>query len=134
MRKLIILFFMILVSMAAAIGQDDLVFGDTANTNTSPTNNRTDRNRKVKRTVLWIKSESKGLLIGNPCMEDVMREMGFAYLIEFHGQQDKKGPIEKYLHNVGVKTTLFFRNGPFWRIKLNNRRKECRTQTRDFVG
>ena len=134
MRKLIILFFIALASMTTAVGQDDLVFGDTANTNTSPSNNQQDKNHKEKKVVLWIKNETKGLLIGNPCMEDVLSEMGFNYLIQFKGEPGQKNGVARYFYNKRTKTVIFFRNGPFWRTKLRKRRRECRSQTRDFVG
>lgn len=132
--KFFTILLLLLLTTSTTYCQDKLVFGDTANTNTMPTNKREDKSQKQKRVVQWVKNDSKGLLIGNPCMEDVMAEMGFTYLIQMKGVSVYKNNIGRYFHNKGVKITLFFRNGPFWRMKLNRKRRECRLQTRDFVG
>lgn len=114
--------------------QDKLKFGDTPTTSMDPKYRHNHKHYQTRQIVHWIKNDSKGLLIGNPCMEDVMNEMGFTYLIQFKGEPGQKKALARYLHNKKTKTILFFRNGPFWKYKLNKRRRECRLQTRDFVG
>jgi hypothetical protein len=134
MKTVAVSVLLLFTSLSLVYGQNDLVFGDTANTNTAPSNKQLDKSQKSRKIVLWIKNDSKGLLIGNPCMEDVLQEMGFNYLIQFKGKPGQKKALARYIHNKGVKTTIFFRNGPFWRMKLNKKRRECRLSTRDFVG
>jgi len=134
MRFFYMAFFISMSISTTVYCQDSLVFGDTANTNITPTNKKEDKGQKHRRIVQWVKNDSKGLLIGNPCMEDVMAEMGFTYLIQMEGMSVYKNTIGRYFHNKGVKIKLFFRNGPFWRVKLKKKRRECRLQTRDFVG
>lgn len=76
----------------------------------------------------------KGILLGNRCMEEATREMGFRYEVV-----PKEGPGSKthegvFFHNLGVKTILLFKNGPFWSIRLKKRMKECRRKTGDYMG
>lgn len=60
--------------------------------------------------------------------------MGFQYLAVPKGQPPYKNGFSKFWHNLGVKLVLLFKNGPFWKMKLNKKRKECRFGSGDFVG
>lgn len=81
-----------------------------------------------------IRNNSKGTLNGNKCFEEVTRNYGFEYLII----PPKMGPypsgFSRWWHNLGVKSVLFFKNGPFWQLRLKKKYKKCRYQYGDFVG
>jgi hypothetical protein len=81
-----------------------------------------------------IKSNTKNTLLGNKCFEEATRKMGFQYLAVPKGQPPYKNEFAKFWHNLSVKTALFFKNGPFWKIKVNKKLKECRYRSGDYVG
>ncbi len=118
----------------SSYAQDDLKFGDTATTNKNPTYEPKNKERKKKRPIQWIKNDSDGLLTGNKCMQDVMDEMGFEYLIQIKGQPGYKSELGRLAHNLTAKIGIMFRNGPFWKFRLKKERNECREKTGDFVG
>jgi len=60
--------------------------------------------------------------------------MGFEYMVQPKGQPLNRNGLGRNLHNLGIKFALYFRNGPFWQIKLNKKKKECRKLSGDFVG
>lgn len=114
--------------------QEKLDFGDTEKTDTHPTYKPNDRKIKQKKPIQWVKNSSKGLLIGNKCMEEVQQEMGFIYVIQHKGRNDTMNEVHRFGHNFAAKLKLFFKNGPFWKFKLKKKRKECRRLSGDFVG
>lgn len=120
--------------------QEKLNFGDTENTAPkSPTYKANDKQYKQRKPVEIIKTSSKGLLIGNPCMEEVYNELGLRYTIqrkEYAGRPNANyvNGFYRFFINLGAKVKLLFRNGPFWKFKLNKKRKECRELSGDFVG
>lgn len=127
------LFLMFIASISYA--QDDLRFGDTGTTNRkSPTYKSNNKNFKKKRLIQWIKNEPNGLLLGNKCMEDVTRKMGFEYVVQPKGQQGNRTELGRLMHNLFAKFGVTLRNGPFWKFKLKKKRKECRQSTGDYVG
>ncbi len=89
---------------------------------------------KQKKLRFIVKNNSKNILYGNKCFLDVQHSMGFEYLIQPKGQPLNRNEVSRNLHNFGVKFLLLFRNAPFWTIRLNKRKKECRRLSADFVG
>ena len=80
------------------------------------------------------KRKVEGLLTGNKCVEDQTEKMGFNYVLI-----PKEGPGSKtatgvFLHNLGTRFLLMFRNGPFWSLRLKKKVKECRRKTGDYMG
>ena len=75
--------------------------------------------KKKKRYI--IRSETQGTLIGNKCFEEVTEKYGFEYLIVPEGTPPKPKKIGRSMHNFGVKTVLFFKNGPGWQIRLKKK-------------
>lgn len=114
--------------------QEKLDFGDTPTTNSDPKYRSNPKEYKNKNVIHWVKTSSKGLLLGNRCMEEVTTNMGFVYLIQPKGQQGNKTGFNRFTHNFAAKLRITFRNGPFWRFKLKKKTKECRKETGDFVG
>ncbi|QSE99118.1 hypothetical protein [Fulvivirga lutea] len=117
-----------------ALCQDKLVFGDTPTTTKSPKYKSNPKDHKTKHPIYWVKQSSKGLLIGNPCMEEITQEMGFVYLVQPKGQAYNDNGFERNLHNFFAKLRITLKNGPFWKFKLKKWRKRCRAETGDFVG
>ncbi|MGI9542109.1 MAG: hypothetical protein ACR2MX_02555 [Cyclobacteriaceae bacterium] len=89
---------------------------------------------KRQRIRYLIKGNTKNTLYGNPCVNQVTREMGFEYLITMKGQQGYESEAQRWAHNFGVKMGLVFKNGPFWKAKLNKRTANCRDRSGDYVG
>jgi hypothetical protein len=89
---------------------------------------------KKKKIRYIVRSDSKGTLTGNKCFEEVTNKFGFEYLIVPEKMPPNKNGFSRFMHNFGVKTVLFFKNGPGWQIRLNKKYKKCRYQYGDFVG
>jgi len=89
------------------------------------------RKKKVR---YIIRNDSKGTLSGNKCFEEVTRKFGFEYLIVPEKLPPNSNGFSRFTHNLGVRTVLFFRNGPFWPLRLKKKYKQCRYQYGDFVG
>lgn len=90
--------------------------------------------KSSKKIYTIYKTDLKGTLPGNKCVEDLSKKMGFRY-----EQVMKNGPGSMsqegiFFHNLGAKTILFFRNGPFWQARFKKKRKECQKKTGDYVG
>ena len=81
-----------------------------------------------------IKNDTKGALKGNKCFEEVTHKFGFEYLIVPKGLPGNENGFRRWSHNFGVKFTLFFRNGPFWQLRLKRKYKKCRYVYGDFIG
>jgi hypothetical protein len=109
-------------------------FGTTGKTSKTPKNRHNHKEHQNRRLAHWIKNNSKGLLIGNACMNEITHSMGFQYVIQIKGQPGNRHEFGRFMNNIGAKTTIFFRNGPFWKIKLNRKRKDCRRLTGDHLG
>lgn len=89
---------------------------------------------KKKTTRHIIRSDSKGTLTGNKCFEEVTRKFGFEYLIVPEKLPPNRNGFSRFMHNLGVNTVLFFRNGPLWQMRLKKKYNQCRYQYGDFVG
>lgn len=136
MRILLSTIFFISVSLVA-VGQTNLDFGNKKKTKAidkRPEYIPQDRDYKGRRLIHWVKNNGRGLLIGNKCMEEVTKHMGFVYLVQTRDRPYKKTEFGRLMHNFFAKTGIFFRNGPFWKFKLKKKRKKCRFETGDFVG
>ena len=87
-----------------------------------------------KEYMYLYRTNARGTLTGNKCMEDYTEKMGFRYVIMPPGQDGSLSPLELRLHNFSVKFVLLLRNGPFWHHRLNNKARKCREKTGDFYG
>ncbi len=81
-----------------------------------------------------IKNDTRKTLTGNLCFEEVTTKMGFQYLAVPIGQVPNKNGFVRWKHNFGVKFMIFLKNGPFWKIKVNKKYKECKYGSGDFIG
>lgn len=81
-----------------------------------------------------IKNDTRKTLAGNLCFEEVTTKMGFQYLAVPKGQVPNKNGFVRWKHNFGVKFMILLKNGPFWKIKVNKKYKECKYGSGDFIG
>lgn len=81
-----------------------------------------------------IKNDTRKTLTGNLCFEEVTTKMGFQYLAVPKGQVPNKNGFVRWKQNFGVKFMIFLKNGPFWKIKVNKKYKECKYGSGDFIG
>ena len=105
-----------------------------ASSNTSWDVNAARPPKAGKKIRVIYKWDLKGTMPGNKCVDDLTWRKGFRY-----EQVPKSGPGSMtqegvFLHNLGTKTILFFRNGPFWHMRVKKKIKECQKKTGDYVG
>jgi hypothetical protein len=120
-----------------------LSFGQQKTDSIPPTNS-TDVNSKIdikkerpegtRHYMTIIKKDTKNILYGNKCFEDFTRELGFIYEVQTKGRAGSMSGFARFWHNAATKTALCFKAGPWWKARVNKRRKECRTLSGDFVG
>ena len=89
---------------------------------------------KEKRIRFIITNDTKNTLSGNRCFEEVTSSMGFQYLAVPKGVPPHKNGFGRWWHNFGVKFVMVFKNGPFWKSKVNKKYKECKFGSGDFIG
>lgn len=117
----------------STINAQELDFGDTYNTNTEPSI-REGKRKKPKRMLSWIKNDPKNTLMGNKCFDEFTKSLGFEYVLQPRGEYGNRSEFSRLMHNLRVKLSLTFKNGPFWKFKLKKKRRECRKDTGDFMG
>jgi hypothetical protein len=120
-----------------------LSFGQQENDSIPPTST-TDINSKIdikkerpegtRHFMTIIKKDTKNILYGNKCFEDFTRELGFIYEVQTKGRAGSMNGFARFWHNAATKTILCFKAGPWWKARVNKRRKECRSLSGDFVG
>lgn len=94
-----------------------------------------DKERPEKKHYMTIiKNDTKGILYGNRCFEEFTQSIGFMYAVQNNkGTGGLNGPA-RFFHNAGTKTALFFTAWPWWKLRVNNKKKDCRKLSGDFVG
>lgn len=88
---------------------------------------------KERRILHIIRKDTRKVPYGNVCFEEVTHSMGFEYVLQTKGNQGYRNEFDRVMHNFAVKTGIMFRNGPFWRLKVNKKRKECMEYAGDVV-
>lgn len=83
---------------------------------------------------LIVKNKSDGLLYGNACMTENTQRMGFEYSIQVKGLPGSLTFWQRVWTNTLVHSRLIFTRGPWWKLVLNNRVKNCRQKSGDLVG
>lgn len=83
------------------------------------------------------KRPSKNHLYSNDCVHDyTVSEMAFEYVI-LTGDCEKsignRSGFELELQNFGTELGLFFRRGPFWKLKVKKRYKFCKERMGDTI-
>ncbi len=92
------------------------------------------QHKDIKPIRYIIKSDTKNTLAGNQCFEEVTTRMGFQYLAVPKGQVPNKNGWTRWWHNFGVKFIISWKNGPFWKSKVNKKYKECKYGSGDYTG
>ena len=87
-----------------------------------------------KEYMYLYRTNTRGVLLGNKCMEDYTEKMGFRYVVVPPGQEGSLSPAQMRLNNFGVKFALLFKSGPFWHHRLNKKLRNCREKSGDFMG
>ncbi len=92
-------------------------------------------NRPKKKKIRYIiKNGTSGILYGNPCVLQVTRRMGFEYAVQTPLLPGSTIEPRRLWNNFKVKLLLTLKHGPFWKISLNKRLKECGIKSGDRVG
>lgn len=73
------------------------------------------------------------VLYGNPCVSEYTKDKGFEYLPKEQYFLTHYGETGYHLHSVWVRVLVTFRNGPFWKIRVNQRIKACKQASGDFI-
>lgn len=106
-------------------------------TNTIDVNAKINKEKerpKRKRYMTIVKFNTKGILYGNKCFEDFTKRMGFFYDVQNKGQSGSLNGFTKFFHNAGIKTALVFTQWPWWKLRVNKKKKDCRKLSGDFMG
>ncbi len=91
--------------------------------------------RPKEKSISYIyKTSTRNTLYGNPCALDVTRRWGFEYAIEEKTEVTFKRFYKRLGNNFGVKLRLFLTRGPWWKLVINKRFKDCRKKTGDTTG
>ena len=121
-----------LLIVAPAFSQTD----DVSETNVTSFN-KVDKKKegpKEKKLIQIIKNDTKGILYGNRCFEEVTTDMGFEYVVQPKGQPGNLNGFNRFTHNLWAKIKIIFKNGPWWKAKVNKKTKECRELSGDYMG
>lgn len=73
-------------------------------------------------------------LVGQPCMVEFTRKLGFEYMAYDEYPHEKWGPIGFHFYNITSRIGLIFTAGPLWKSKVNKRLAQCRRASGDFIG
>ena len=125
------LVFVIAVSQAQAQNENPY---PTPNTQIGAKPDPKKQRKKEPKIRYIIKNDTKNTLSGNRCFEEQTIKMGFQYIAVPKGQAPNKNGFNRFLHNFGVKTAIFFKNGPFWKSKLNKKYEACKYGSGDNTG
>ena len=131
-QKLLTLLFICFFSVVTHAQDTD--FQATNTTNTDVKVNKKKEGPKRKKLIKVLKDDTQGILYGNKCFEDMTAEMGFEYVVQPEGQPGSLTGFNKFTHNLWSKIKIMFKNGPWWKAKVNKRMKECREMSGDYMG
>jgi len=89
---------------------------------------------KGRRIRSMYTNSAKESLIGNSCVEEYTRKLGFVYIQPYLSPEYTVKVLNQWVNNAWVKTIVLFRKGPFWQRKLRKRIRYCRESSGDFIG
>lgn len=96
-------------------------------------NKASNKPNRKKIAIIYVPDSNK-ILYGNPCATEATHKMGFEYVVEPRNGLESKTSFGKFLNNLLVKSKLVVTRSPFWKLSLNKKLKQCRSQSGDFVG
>jgi len=94
---------------------------------------RFEREKMIRIRSMYT-SSSKENLVGNSCVEEYTRKLGFIFIQPYLSPEYPVKVLDQWANNTWVKTIVLFRKGPFWQRKLRKRIKFCRESSGDFIG
>jgi hypothetical protein len=106
----------------------------TSNTDFDKKSRNAQKKSKSKKVRYILKRDTQNTSYGNPCVVEITRSKGFEYLVTLKGQPGYESEVQRGFHNFGINIALLFRNGPFWKLGLRNKIKDCRQKSGDYVG
>ncbi len=89
---------------------------------------------KKKRYMTIVKNGTKGILYGNKCFEEFTQSLGFVYTVQNKNSSGSLNGPARFFHNAATKTALVFTAWPWWKIRVNKKKKDCRKLSGDFTG
>ncbi len=101
---------------------------------TMPKTNSIDANAKIdkkkerpkkQRYKTIIKNDTKDILYGNKCFEDFTQSIGLKYAVQNKNSVGSLNGPARFFHNAGTKTALFFTAWPWWKLRVNKKKKDC---------
>ncbi len=90
-----------------------------------------EKNRRIRS---MYTTSSRENLIGNSCVEEYTRKLGFVYIQPFLSPEFPVKVLDQWVNNTWVKTIVLLRKGPCWQRKLRKRIRFCRESSGDFIG
>ncbi len=82
---------------------------------------------------IYIK-DGKRMLYGNRCALEATHQMGFEYVLEHRPEQSFKSKWHRFKNNLWVKSKLCVTRGPWWKLTINKRLKQCAKSSGDARG
>ena len=134
MRWIFILLLVVVANLSFAQNEQDSIPPTSTTDLNSKIDIKKERPEGTRHFMTIIKKDTKNILYGNKCFEDFTRELGFIYEVQTKGRAGSMNGFSRFWHNAATKTALCFKAGPWWKARVNKRRKECRTLSGDFVG
>jgi len=122
------------VSMGFGQAKNDSIPRTSTTDINSKINKKKERPEGTRHYMTIIKKDTRNILYGNKCFEDFTRQLGFIYEVQTKGHAGSMNGFGRFWHNAATKTVLFFKAGPWWKARVNKRRKECRALSGDYVG
>ena len=89
---------------------------------------------KQKKIRYIIKNGTGGILYGNPCVLQITRKMGFEYAVQTPLLPGSTVEPKRLWNNFKVKSLMTLKHGPFWKISLNKKMKDCGIKSGDRTG
>lgn|GEM_PF-2127658 len=133
MVRLLMFSFTIFLSSPYLFAQESIPRTNTTDVK-AKVNKRKERPEGKRHYMSIVKTTTHGILYGNKCFEDFTMKLGFRYEIQVKGKSGSMNGFARFWHNAATKTSLVFRATPWWKLRVNKKRKECRKSSGDFVG
>jgi len=93
-----------------------------------PSNRSNNRIREIYKKSTWK------IGYGNACIEEATQRMRFVYVPVVKSQPSYRSEFKRNWHNWWVKSGLLIRRGPWWKLVITKRIKDCRRKSGDMVG
>jgi hypothetical protein len=106
----------------------------TSNTDFDKKSRNAQKKSNSKKVRYILKKDTQNTSYGKPCVVEITRSKGFEYLVTLKGQPGYESEVQRGFHNFGINIALLFRNGPFWKLGLRKKIKDCRQKSGDYVG